>query len=89
MCRFCARKRSETCPAARYPWERLATKPCTGWLWKLTGSKQNDYFVDLKPIFNRAIESVEQVSLFVHANLAVIFIEHGKTIIWGIIKYHK
>ena len=40
-------------------------------------------------MFNRAIQSVEQVSLFVHANLAVIFIEHGKTIIWGIIKYHK
>ena len=29
------------------------------------------------PIINRANESAEQVSLFVHANLAVIFIEHG------------
>ena len=60
-----------------------------GGLWKLTGSEQNDYFVDLKPIINRASESVEQVWLFVHANLAVIFIEHGKTIIWGNIKYHN
>ena len=48
-----------------------------------------DYFVDFKPIINRASESVEQVWLFVHANLAVIFIEHGKNIIWGNIKYHK
>ena len=48
----------------------------------------NDYFVNLKPIINRASESAEQVSLFVHAYLAVIFIELGKTIIWGIIKYH-
>ena len=89
MCRFCEQKRSEICPAVPYLWERLATKLCTGWLWKLTGSEQNDYFVDLKPIFNRASESVEQVSLFVHANMAVIFNEHGKTIISGIIKYHK
>ena len=76
MCRFCARKRSETCPVVRYLWEWLATKPCMGWLWKLKGSEQNDYVVDLKPIINRASESVEQVSLVVHANLAVIFIEH-------------
>ena len=81
MCRFCARKRSETCPAVRYLLVRLATKPCTGWLWKLSGCEQNDNFVDFKPIINRASESVVQVLLFVHANLAVIFIEHGKTII--------
>ena len=60
-----------------------------GVVMEIDRSEQNDYFVDLKPIINRASESVEQVWLLVHANLAVIFIEHGKTIIWGNIKYHK
>ena len=54
---------------------------------KLTGSDQNDHFVDLKPIINRASESVEQKSLFVHVSLAIIIIEYGQAIVWDIIEY--
>ena len=43
----------------------------------LTGSEQNDHFVDLKPIMDSASESAEQISLFVHVSLAMIFIAYG------------
>ena len=50
ICVFSAHKKiSDTCLAVRNLWERLATKPCTGWLWKLTGSEQNDPF-DPRPV---------------------------------------
>ena len=77
LCRLCAQKCSDICLAFRYLWERLATKQCTGWLWELTGSEQNDHFVDMKPIINRASESVEEISLFVHVSVAMIFIDYG------------
>ena len=88
MCRFCARKRSETCLAVRYLWA-VGDETMHGVVMETNREWTKWLFCRFEANFNRASESVEQVSLFVHANLAVIFIEHGKTIIWGIIKYHK
>ena len=34
------------------PLGAVGDKVCTGWLWKLTGSEQNDHFVDLKPFMS-------------------------------------